>query len=735
MDNDNENSIDPNPYAYPYFHNTESMPLLYSLIVTHFGNTSSDNSAPATTANATDGDVMTSRFLSPSSLSSALASASTSTAYPHLQSEKTILARRRKFIARRIQSRFQRSPQEAKWVDSCGETALFRFCQLIRFQQQNVPTRSLLHPNVSLTLNDCQNHLHHYQNMTTTSLESTDDLIFFVFHCFLEMDSNVLNTLNKWGETPLHQFASHCGFDCHNKNSCKVKSNAHANIKTHYNHDHAQGLSYLFLECMLKENPNSIHQTNFQQSLPLHLACSLSQFDSSQPFSSSDAMIPIQNFVSSDGRNKNNGQQTQHPYHEDHFKIVQRLVEYYQQGVLAIDMNGCTPLFRAVDSIHCSANVVTFLLSEMETLFLRTERDCIDGLVVSVSSTNGTSNICNAHNYCDPNGLSGYGEKEEGEEDKVKRRTASRTRFLFHKAIMGFNLKIPNKNNYRHQVEKMKTKNEIKQVLSPLELVWKTVLVQRQVRRENGYATPWLPHGVTSASIADVIESALMNDSDENNGYPSRVAEKLTEQLGDLWRKMMLLICCTYHGTTKVKGLQNETDEAGEKHDLCAVHAAIYCAAPPCILKLLVRLYPKDLLKRDRNGNTPLMLSILASSFEERWVTCTSKSNRDNHSLRDYSNLKYLLEVEPEAAAISNGKNRLPLHLAIQNNIQWDEGLEALFKANPSASSVQDPKKHLLPFTLASSSESYPTSLEKLRNTYMILRADPSIVASIYNKR
>ena len=209
FDNQNENSIDPNPYAYPYFHSNESTPLLYHLIVTHFSNASNP--------------LLLNHYQSLLS-DAASASASSSTTSTDVHSEK-IIARRRKFIARRIQSRCQGRPQEAKWVDSCGENALFRFCQLIRFRKEDQLQHHQQHQH------QCQylNHYQHHNSVNSTSpatistttttttrrkikLDNTADLIFHVLHSFIDIDSNALNTLNKWGETPLHQFVAHCGF-------------------------------------------------------------------------------------------------------------------------------------------------------------------------------------------------------------------------------------------------------------------------------------------------------------------------------------------------------------------------------------------------------------------------------------------------------------------------------------------------------------------------------------------
>jgi len=60
------------------------------------------------------------------------------------------------------------------------------------------------------------------------------------------------------------------------------------------------------------------------------------------------------------------------------------------------------------------------------------------------------------------------------------------------------------------------------------------------------------------------------------------------------------------------------------------------------------------------------------------------------------------LWADPSAAAVANRDGRLPLHLAIDNGIDWSTGIQDLFLANPSAASIRDPVTQLFPFMYAS---------------------------------
>lgn len=714
FDNDNENSIDPNPYAYPYFHSNESTPLLYHLIVTHFGNASDPlllnhfQSLITSTSSSTDTDM-------DSGASSPFTSPSSSSVVVH--SEKTI-SRRIKFIGRRIQSRCKGRPQEAKWVDSCGENALFRFCQLVRFQKEAVTeTENHAHEDILDRIEEMDASFASSSSKRKLKLDSTAELTFFILKCLINVDKNALSTLNKWGETPLHQFVGHCGFhyqDAATPTSTTVaaatangaSSTANSNCTASYQDSCRQqnrGLSYHFLELMLRASPNTVHQTNFQRALPLHGACSLGQLNANQPFSALDSMVSMDKLLMPEPDTITSKIHEYPHYAKDHLQIIRRLVEYYPKGVLAIDINGCTPLYRAVDSIHCSADVVSFVLHEMENSFVRT------------TSRIGGGGCDNFASVCDS--------------DSVK--------FLFYKAIMGFEVRIvpdhddDNReksnwyNGYQHQSSAFETKNEGKKVLSPMEGLWKAVLVRRQVK----HSIPNMKDDITCASIADVIDntlSAINNDIEDKKSILEK-ANSLTLQLGHTWEKIMHLMCCAFHGSTKVR-------EAGgcqqrNKNSL-GVHAGIYCAAPTSILNLLLCLYPDDLLKCDEMGNTPLVLSIISPSYKEQWEDKLDYGNGDgnnNHSDK-YQRMKQILEAAPEASRVMNRKGRLPLHIAIDAHWDWNDGVKDIFMANPTASSIRDPDSHLLPFMLASRSGTYSCPMDCLSNAYTLLRADPSVL-------
>ena len=696
LNNENENSIDPNPYAYPYFH-SKTTPLLYNLIVTNFGNNNNHH-------NQQNQDESTSIILSNQSPSNSIVDRDDE------ESNKKLI-RKRKIIAKRIHSRFHGHPHEATWVDSCGETALFRFCQLIRFDGldsisvnnddiNEKDTSKLHHDGLMKKIehlnsaqreytpnnNDRKSDNHDVHSNSTAqqtlklilTLDTTPELIFFVFNSFIKTDPNATNVLNKWGETPLHQFVNHCGFFHHQ----------HYPYSQHNGQE--GGLSTIFLDAILKASPKSVYQTNFQRSLPLHLACSLSQLNTDQPFSSTDSMVSMDKLLclphyhESQQKSTNMHQLTYH--HDEHLIIIQRLVEFYDKGVLAIDFHGCTPLFRAIDSVHCSADIVSFLLCQMEHVFVQNEKDSNENDVVGAIHEilqNATSSSLNHET----------------------------TRFLMFKAIMGFD---KSKQNYDRSIypKGNRTKDETTKVLSPMKTIWKTILQRRQVRNH----IPCLLDGVDAswASIADIFE-AIVEQKVELSNY----------ELGPVWNKMMTLIYCAYYGSMKyVKEVMLKCPQ-----DMLPVHSAVYCAAPASVLRLLIHLHPQHLLRRDKNGDTPLAMSMKSPSYEQQW--CEGCRNQTNHHER-YSHVEVILSAAPEAAKIANHNGRLPLHMAIENGMYWSDGLEDIFMAYPHGAHFQDTTNNLLPFMNACQSKvSQSSSSELLTNSYLLLRADPSVLHAV----
>jgi hypothetical protein len=212
-------------------------------------------------------------------------------------------------LAHRISSLYTQNPDEVMWVDSCGENSLHRLCQLARFRNDK----------------DKQKY----------------ELILYVQKLLIiTSESHAASALNNWNETPLHLFLSHCGF---------VVEDFAQNLSTPDYHLN-------FINELLWSFPRSIMTRNYEMALPLHEACKLSQLGNTN-YPHKD-VSPFR-LLESDNSNRN----------RIHLEIIKVLVKSYPYALFLKDIKGKTPLHHAVESLSCSAEVVMYLLHEMETLY------------------------------------------------------------------------------------------------------------------------------------------------------------------------------------------------------------------------------------------------------------------------------------------------------------------------------------------------------------------------------
>lgn len=120
---------------------------------------------------------------------------------------------------------------------------------------------------------------------------------------------------------------------------------------------------------------------------------------------------------------------------------------------------------------------------------------------------------------------------------------------------------------------------------------------------------------------------------------------------------------------------------------------------------MAVRLYPEELIEEDENGDTPLSIFLSchkACGNALGWDNDEGVVDRGKCGIKAMDMLQTVLWADPSAAAVANRDGRLPLHLAIDNGIDWSTGIQNLFLANPSAASIRDPVTQLFPFMYAS---------------------------------
>lgn len=606
------------PYAFPYFHTSSEIPALYKAV----------NSFTAIHANTNISREAQSHMV-----------------------EK---------LAKRIIGRSQACPEESGWVDSCGENTCHRFCQLLRF--------------------------HYNSSGDVLFQQKSDELSVKVLQALIDAEPRAVFTVNNWKETPLHQFVAHCGFEKNDssftdRNSPMQDNNFGADTLegAYISHDLHSNVDVIppsvkVIDVLLKACPKSIFTVNYEKALPLHEVCTLVGANDRDlikfPYSSISMRSCIQ------------GQLRAHSNLSGkvHLRTVQSLVNAYRKGLLFLDSKKKTPLYRAVESMHCSSEVVTYILREMESIF---------------SSRNHPVPV-------------------KADEDARP--------LLMRRAILGMS-------------------DGSNKILSPLRDLWNVFLHPRHVTFEDFAEIDsknralLFENGTDKLSLSQVMNILSDPVYEECNKSNTQV-QALINRLGGIWTKMLILMCSAYHGSVEAI---YEKDKSTWK----PIHAAIYASAPRCIVNTLAKLYADDLVSYgcDASCDTPLTLAL--SKWDDRCDEMKSNSSINTGGQQatptNMNVVQILLSRQAYASSIPDGEGRLPLHLAVAGGLSWNEGTSEIYSAYPLAAGMQDPRTLLFPFIAVASKDWKDDNFTKnewegksnedwLCSIYTLLRADPSII-------
>ncbi|GFH43785.1 hypothetical protein CTEN210_00258 [Chaetoceros tenuissimus] len=520
---------------------------------------------------------------------------------------------------------FKLSKEKVYWVDSCGENALHRLCQFTRFGNSDL-----------------------------------DQVKYQVIKCLVESDSRVVYTVNNWNETPLHQFVTHLGLTLESQDQSRKE----------------EGMNVKVLKLLATASPYTLLIKNYQQALPIHDACRLAnivQQESNQNWS-----FPFENLTCEEiqsGVLNSDGE-----YAMQHLQMISYLIHQNPKCLLYLDMKRKTPLYAAVESIHCSTRVVEYILRSMERVFGSNE------FFVMIDPTKGLMKKQHAMHTKD--GCSN----------------------LLRRAILGTSMTSnSSKSNeqknadYNMDDSTRQDKPQTGEIASPLQGIF-DVITQERVSTES--MLDIVQNATNSidglSSIGQVLFEYSIHDHDMEDLL------NFVQQLGSIWEKMILLMCCAYHGS--MKHLQNLGTDASRWYP---IHAAIYCKAPLPIICGLCKLYPQELLKqRGSKHETPLIM-FLNSDIPSRYLGRCNELQ---------STISYLIGKNAEAASMPDIHGRLPLHCALEQELDWDLGLNNILMAYRSAASITDPTSGLVP-VLRASSKQYDLS-----TIYAMLHVDPTVL-------
>jgi ankyrin repeat protein len=209
----------------------------------------------------------------------------------------------------------------------------------------------------------------------------------------------------------------------------------------------------------------------------------------------------------------------------------------------------------------------------------------------------------------------------------------------------------------------------------------------------------------------------------------------LTGELGEAWKKTVLLLRCAHLGS-----LETGTLEDADRFVFRAVHAASAVDCPRPVVKIATIVHPAQMQEKDANGMTPLLIAAQAPIFKVRDLSDegymledrihgddnnihNETQNDDEQDSSQPSVIDILVQADTFSACIPDSQGRLPLHLAIASSKRWSEGVKAIIEAYPDALSRKDVPTNLHPFLQAAvGPRADPGTILEL------LRKDPSIV-------
>jgi ankyrin repeat protein len=238
---------------------------------------------------------------------------------------------------------------------------------------------------------------------------------------------------------------------------------------------------------------------------------------------------------------------------------------------------------------------------------------------------------------------------------------------------------------------------------APLAVLRLLMLVYPEAVHQRDY------EGLTPLLRLWVRECVLLGD-DTIQGVQG--PEGLTGELGDAWKKTMMLLYCAYVGSIKPleeqhQQLQGAAAPVATSRNVSfwPMHAMAAIDCPRRVVKIAAtKIHRDQLLQKDENGMTPLLIACkapiykfqdiaydgadLEDKLEDHLYNSDEGNNNDDANMISAderestftlpSVIEILLQAEPAAARIADPSGKLPLQLAMESGRTAAQGVEAL---------------------------------------------------------
>lgn len=218
--------------------------------------------------------------------------------------------------------------------------------------------------------------------------------------------------------------------------------------------------------------------------------------------------------------------------------------------------------------------------------------------------------------------------------------------------------------------------------------------------------------------IVAASERVASNASDNNLGSRPDAGRR------SFWRKSFINRRLPMDGTTELRReLHGEWMEHFQKLEIIAIegsrvidkqkrrkmpllHSVVALGCPPEVVWHAAATYPDQVAQSDENGRTPLHYVAQSIGIRRRKEGDASTSTSEIIDILLHSDRFGSMK----AAQMRDKDARLPLHYALEEGMDYGEGLELLLQANPASLEQMDAFTGLFPFAIAATANNYDPS-------------------------
>jgi ankyrin repeat protein len=234
----------------------------------------------------------------------------------------------------------------------------------------------------------------------------------------------------------------------------------------------------------------------------------------------------------------------------------------------------------------------------------------------------------------------------------------------------------------------------------------------------------WEPHSHKLHSLTRILGDRNKSVEEKLNAFLCSDAEK---EMNACFAISVLLL----EAVARYRQRNASTNRLFLPHAAVSLRSSTGC--PLVVLYFVARRFRKDFYLTDSNGRFPVHIAVgpdNSSDPEQLW----------KFKPREHGAIQLALGLHPESASICDPNEpirRYPLHTALLNGHEWDEGVKELVHCAPQVLQTTDPILGLFPFQMVSLPTTSTRLVDPLENYFAgpslntrfnLLRSDPTVL-------